>query len=103
MESCKSDGGQEDPGSHMSGDEDRRGAGHISPSSHTEPPPAWGAAVAPHQLRPQRLSCRERSGEPCAAAAWTALALFDGDSSFASAAGWKAAQQTEGPKGNLPG
>lgn len=73
-ESCKSDRGQEDPGSHRSGDEDRSGAGQISPDRHTELPPA----VAPHQLRPQRLLCREMSGKPCAAAALTILAPFDG-------------------------
>lgn len=42
---------------------------------------------------------QEAYKESCTAAVWTVLAPFDGDSSFASAAGWKAAQQIAGPKG----
>lgn len=35
---------------------------------------------------------REAYGEAYTTAVWTVLAAFDGDSSFASAASWKAAQ-----------
>lgn len=63
------------------------------------PLPAEPPGPSDHAAMP----CKETYEEPCTTAAWTILTLFDGDSSFASAAGWKAAQQTTGPQWDLPG
>lgn len=63
--------------------------------------PAQGAAVAPLPAESPgpsdhtAMPCRKAYEEPYTTTAWTILTLFDGDSNFASAAGWKAASKQQ--------